>query len=117
MSRFATIPAGQITGESMDGFNLPSAVHSMENILGRSSRIVSVDVIRRINRIVIQNLSLGLLYTARRACVSIILVSGENYGKKVWDEYSLLQGGEREGGMCLFERKRSKRKKSLERVQ
>ena len=37
----------------------------MENILGRSSRIVSVDVIRRINRIVIQNVSLGLLYTAR----------------------------------------------------
>ena len=48
-----------------------------------SSRIVSVDVIRRINRIVIQNVSLGLLYTARRACASIILVSGENYGKKV----------------------------------
>ncbi len=76
-----------------------------------SSRVVSVDVIRRINRIVIQNVSLGLLYTARRACVSIILVSGENYGKKVWDEYSLLQGRERE---MSFERKRSKRKKSLE---
>ncbi len=50
---------------------------------GGRSRIVSVDVIRRINRIVIQNESLGLLYTPRRACVSIILVSGENYGKKV----------------------------------
>jgi len=32
MSRFATIPAGQLTGESMDGFNLPSAVHNMDNI-------------------------------------------------------------------------------------
>ena len=32
MSRFATIPAGRLTGESMDGFNLPSAVHNMDNI-------------------------------------------------------------------------------------
>ncbi len=32
MSMFATIPAGQLTGEIMDGFNLPSAVDDMDNI-------------------------------------------------------------------------------------
>jgi hypothetical protein len=32
MSRLAAIPTGQLTGESMDGFNLPSALHDMDNI-------------------------------------------------------------------------------------
>jgi hypothetical protein len=30
--RFATIPTSQVTGDSMDGFNLPSPVHNMDNI-------------------------------------------------------------------------------------
>ena len=68
-----------------------------------SSRIVSVDVIRRINRIVIQNVSLGLLYTARRACVSIILVSGENYGKKSGMKILSL-AGETEGDIFREEK-------------
>ena len=32
MSRLAAIPTGQLTSESMDGFNLPSALHNMDNI-------------------------------------------------------------------------------------
>jgi hypothetical protein len=32
MPRFATIPTSQLTGESMDGFEFPSALHDMDNI-------------------------------------------------------------------------------------
>ena len=46
VSRFATIPAGQLTGESMDGFNLPSAVHDMDNIRIESLREISLDALK-----------------------------------------------------------------------
>jgi hypothetical protein len=45
VSRFATIPAGQLTGESMDSFNLPSAVHNMDNIQIKSLREISLDAL------------------------------------------------------------------------
>jgi hypothetical protein len=32
MSKFATIPASYFTSKGMDGFNIPSAVHNMDNI-------------------------------------------------------------------------------------
>jgi hypothetical protein len=83
----------------------------------RSSRIVSVDVIRRISRIVIQNEITKFAYTARRVDVSIILISGKimaKSGKKVCVKVSLLQGGER---VISFGRKRSKRKEIFRGVQ
>ena len=46
MSMFATIPAGQLTGESMDGFNLASAVHDMDTIQIESLREISLDALK-----------------------------------------------------------------------
>ncbi len=43
---FATIPADQLTGESMDGFNLPSAVHNMDNIRIESLIEISLDALK-----------------------------------------------------------------------
>ena len=51
-------------------------------------------------------------YTARRACVSIILVSGENYGKKV-DENTLSYRGEREGD--IFRQEKIQKERNLSR--
>jgi hypothetical protein len=77
----------------------------------RSSRIVSVDVIRRISRIVIQNEITKFAYTARRVDVSIILVSGENYGKKWMKILSLA--GEREGD--IFREEKIQKERNLSR--
>jgi hypothetical protein len=46
VSRLATILASHLTGESMNGFNLPSAVHDMDNIQIKSLRKISLDVLK-----------------------------------------------------------------------
>ena len=61
MSRFATIPAGQITGESMDGFNLPSAVHNMYNIRIKSLREISLDALKGCLGVEVTNIDYGLI--------------------------------------------------------
>jgi hypothetical protein len=50
-------------------------------------------------------------YTARRACLSIILVSGENYGKKWMKILSLA--GEREGD--IFRQEKIQKERNLSR--
>ena len=61
VSRFATIPAGQITGESMDGFNLPSAVHNMDNIRIKSLREISLDALKGCLGLEVTNIDYGLI--------------------------------------------------------
>ena len=61
MSRFATIPAGQLTGESMDGFNLPSAVHDMDNIRIKSLREISLDALKGCLGLEVTEINYGLI--------------------------------------------------------
>ncbi len=61
VSRFATIPAGQIFGESMDGFNLPSAVHNMDNIRIKSLREISLDALKGCLGLEVTNIDYGLI--------------------------------------------------------
>ncbi len=77
---------------------------------GGSSRVVSVNVIRRINRIVIQNVSLGLLYRTQGLHFDYSRQWWKLWQKSGW-KYSLLQGRER---VISFERKRPRRKNSFE---
>ena len=61
MPRFATIPAGQLTGESMDGFNLPSAVHNMDNIRIKSLREISLDALKGCLGLEVTEINYGLI--------------------------------------------------------
>ena len=61
MSRFATIPAGKLTGESMDGFNLPSAVHDMDNIRIESLREISLDALKGFLGLEVTEINDGLI--------------------------------------------------------
>jgi hypothetical protein len=61
MFRFATIPAGELTGESMDGFNLPSAVHDMDNIRIKSLRETSLDVLKGCLGLEVTEINYGLI--------------------------------------------------------
>jgi hypothetical protein len=61
VSRFATIPAGQLTGESMDGFNLPSAVHNMDNIRIKSLGEISLDALKGWLGLEVMDIDYGLI--------------------------------------------------------
>ena len=61
MFRFVTIPAGQLTGESMDGFNLPSAVHDMDNIRIKSLREISLDALKGCLGLEVTEINYGLI--------------------------------------------------------
>jgi len=61
VSRFATIPAGQLTGESMDGLNLPSAVYSMDNIRIKSLREISLDALKGCLGLEVTDIGYGLI--------------------------------------------------------
>ncbi len=61
MSMFAVIPVGQLTGESMDGFNLPSPVHDMDNIQIKSLREISLDALKGCLGLEVTKIDYGLI--------------------------------------------------------
>jgi len=55
------VKAWKITGESMDGFNLPSAAHNMDNIRIKSLRKISLDALKGCLGLEVTNINYGLI--------------------------------------------------------